>query len=151
MACLPSWGISSGCPSRSRSTSGTGCALGPAERTYLGRAGASLGAGAVAGREVWDRQHKFRIHLGPLTPDQYERFLPGGQLLRKLVDWVRFYVGFELEWDVRLCLRTRKCRLWCSERAAASAGPRGSAALTRRLKRPTSACRPKRSLVGEPT
>ena len=81
-------------------------ALGPAERTYLGRAGARLGAGAVAGREVWDRQHKFRIHLGPLTPDQYERFLPGGLLLRKLVDWVRFYFGFELEWDVRLGLRT---------------------------------------------
>ena len=40
------------------------CALG--ERTRLGREGAPLGAGAVLGGRVWDRQHKFRIHLGPL-------------------------------------------------------------------------------------
>jgi len=79
--------------------------LATAERTYLGRAGAYLGGGAVAGRRVWDRQHKFRIQLGPLTLEQYERFLPGGRLLRKLVDWVRFYQGFELDWDVQLRLR----------------------------------------------
>jgi type VI secretion system protein ImpH len=77
--------------------------LGPSERTLLGREGAVIGAGAVAGGRIWDRQHKFRIHLGPLTLQQYEAFLPGGQLLRKLVDWVRFALGFELEWDV--CLR----------------------------------------------
>src|SRR5262245_19810691 len=40
--------------------------LGPRERTYLGREGAVLGAGAVAGALVWDRQHKFRVQLGPL-------------------------------------------------------------------------------------
>jgi len=78
--------------------------LGPTERTYLGREGARLGAGAVAGGEVWDRQHKFRVHLGPLTLEQYERFLPGGALLRKLVDWIRLYFSYELDWDVRLRL-----------------------------------------------
>ena len=36
------------------------------------------GSGAVLGGRVWDRQHKFRIHLGPLTLRQYESFLPGG-------------------------------------------------------------------------
>lgn len=80
--------------------------LGRSERTYLGRAESRLGGGAVVGRQVWDRQHKFRIHLGPLTLDEYQRFLPGGPLLGKLVDWVRFYQGFELDWDVRLRLRT---------------------------------------------
>lgn len=79
--------------------------LGPRERTHLGREGARLGAGAVAGGRVWDRQHKFRVHLGPLTLGEYERFLPGGALLRTLVDWVRLYLCFELEWDVRLRLR----------------------------------------------
>jgi type VI secretion system protein ImpH len=45
--------------------------LGPGERTYLGREGATLGSGAVVGGRVWDRQHKMRIHLGPLTAAQY--------------------------------------------------------------------------------
>ncbi|HTV00177.1 MAG TPA: type VI secretion system baseplate subunit TssG, partial [Luteitalea sp.] len=53
----------------------------------------------------WDRQGKFRLHLGPLTLAQYEAFLPGGTRLRQLVDWVRLYVGFELAWDVRLQLK----------------------------------------------
>jgi type VI secretion system protein ImpH len=78
--------------------------LGARERSYLAREGATLGEGAVLGARVWDRQHKFRIQLGPLTLDQYESFLPGGQPLRKLVDWVRLYLSLELDWDVRLVL-----------------------------------------------
>lgn len=78
--------------------------LGPGERTYLGREGASLGSGAVVGGSVWDRQHKFRIALGPLTLSQYQSFLPGGTLLKQLVDWVRLYFCLELDWDVRLLL-----------------------------------------------
>jgi type VI secretion system protein ImpH len=79
--------------------------LGPRERTNLGREGATLGAGAVLGGRVWDRQHKFRIRLGPLTLDQYESFLPGGAPLKKLVDWVRLYFSLEHDWDVRLVLK----------------------------------------------
>ncbi len=89
--------------------------LGSRDRTYLRRDGPTLGAGAVLGARVWDHQSKFRLHLGPLTLAQYESFLPfsparrpgvarGGRLLRKLVDWVRFYLCFELDWDVRLRL-----------------------------------------------
>jgi type VI secretion system protein ImpH len=74
------------------------------ERTRLEADGAPLGAGAVLGGRVWDRQHKFRIHLGPLTLEQYESFLPGGAPLRKLVDWVRMYLCYELDWDVRMLL-----------------------------------------------
>jgi len=75
------------------------------ERTRLADEGAVLGAGAVLGSRVWDRQNKFQVRLGPLTLAQYESFLPGGPMLRKLVDWVRLYLGFELDWDVRLLLR----------------------------------------------
>ena len=85
--------------------------LAPADLTRLGRRGGALGEGAVAGARVWDHQSKFRVHLGPLTLEQYKAFLPprasGGSPshLRKLVDWVRFYLCFELDWDVRLHLR----------------------------------------------
>ena len=74
------------------------------ERTYLSSENAVLGSGAVLGGRLWDRQHKFRIHLGPLTLDQYESFLPGAHSLKKLVDWVRQYLCFELDWDVKLAL-----------------------------------------------
>lgn len=79
--------------------------LAPGDRTRLGALNATLGTSAVAGARVWDRQHKFRVWLGPLTLDQYEAFLPGGMRLRQLVDWVRMYLSFELDWDVRLVLR----------------------------------------------
>jgi type VI secretion system protein ImpH len=82
--------------------------LGPRERTALAQGDAVLGAGAVLGRRVWDAQHKFRVHVGPLTLAQYESFLPGGQPFGRLVDWVRLYLGVELAWDVRL-------RLSCAE------------------------------------
>jgi type VI secretion system protein ImpH len=75
------------------------------ERTYLGREGATLGQAAVAGAEVWDSQSKFRLHVGPLSLEQYEAFLPGGTLIGKLVDWVRLYLCYEFEWDVRLVLQ----------------------------------------------
>jgi len=92
-------------PVRIRELVGHWMILGPRERTYLGREGAALGRAAVAGGRVWDRQHKFRIRLGPLTLAQYESFLPGGRPLEMLVDWVRLYLSFELEWDVQLQLR----------------------------------------------
>lgn len=80
----------------------------PAEdRARLGSraANAALGRGAVAGRAVWDRQHRIRVHLGPLTLAQYETFLPGARGLERLVAWLRNYVGWQLRWDVRLSLR----------------------------------------------
>jgi type VI secretion system protein ImpH len=76
------------------------------DRTRLGAQNESvmLGIGAALGAHVWDRQHKFRIWLGPLTVAQYEGFLPGGKAISRLVAWVRQYLCFELEWDVRLVL-----------------------------------------------
>lgn len=78
------------------------------ERTRLGDEGAVLGRSAVAGSRVWDRQHKFRVQLGPLSLAQYESFLPGGTHIQKLVAWVRLYLNFELDWDVRLLLDRRQ-------------------------------------------
>ena len=95
-------------PVRLRELVGHWMVLGPEARTYLGRDGATLGQSAVAGGRVWDRQHKFRVRFGPLTLAQYESFLPGSHRLRMLVDWVRFYLSFELEWDLQLQLRARE-------------------------------------------
>jgi type VI secretion system protein ImpH len=94
-----------GVPVRLQEFVGHWMALGDSERTRLGRRGTALGVSAVLGARVWDRQCKFQIQLGPLTLEQYQSFLPGGPMLRKLVDWVRLYLSFELDWDVRLILK----------------------------------------------
>jgi type VI secretion system protein ImpH len=78
--------------------------LPPRERTRVGAVAASLRHGAMLGGRVWDRQHKFRIRVGPLTLCEYESFLPGGIALPRMVAWVRHYLGFELEWDLSLVL-----------------------------------------------
>jgi type VI secretion system protein ImpH len=67
--------------------------------------GNRLGTSAVLGKKVWDCQHKFRLVIGPLDYDDYERMLPGGASMTRLVDWVRSYAGTVLDWDVRLVLR----------------------------------------------
>lgn len=76
------------------------------QRTRLNaNRGAQLGIDAVAGSAVWDRQHRFRVRLGPMTRSAYEDLLPPGYAHRQLLDWVRSYIGIELDWDVRLVLR----------------------------------------------
>ena len=65
----------------------------------------ALGVSTLLGARVWDAQHKFRIVIGPLTIADYERFLPGGDSLSRLVDWVRNYARDGLDWDVNLRLR----------------------------------------------
>jgi type VI secretion system protein ImpH len=66
---------------------------------------ARLGVGTMLGARVFDRQHKFRVVLGPLSMRDYQRFLPGGASLARLADWVRLYVRDPLDWDVNLQLR----------------------------------------------
>ena len=80
----------------------------PAEiQSRIGRSedGNRLGASLLLGTKVWDCQNKFRIVIGPLAYDDYLRFLPGGDSLKRLLAWVRTYAGLALDWDVRLILK----------------------------------------------
>jgi len=65
---------------------------------------ARLGRSANAGCRVWDRQYRFRLHLGPLTVLQYRAFLPGGRAWQALQEWVRLLAGPALRWDAQLVL-----------------------------------------------
>ncbi|PIE83141.1 MAG: type VI secretion system baseplate subunit TssG [Candidatus Contendobacter odensis] len=65
----------------------------------------ALGITAVIGERVWDCQYRFRIVMGPMSLKEFQRFLPGSDSLRRLVAWVRNYMGEELLWDVNLILR----------------------------------------------
>ena len=64
----------SACPCRSRSSSATGCRWAPRERTYLARERRGSAPAPCSATACGIGQHKFRIHLGPLTLAQYESF-----------------------------------------------------------------------------
>jgi len=79
-------------------------------RCFLGQSPATgtLGSSALVGSRTWDCQQKFRIKIGPLDLDSYKSMLPGGHRFLTLRDWVRAYVGFELDWDVQFILRAEE-------------------------------------------
>ncbi len=64
------------------------------ERSRLGVQANRLGVDLCLGRHVWDRQHKFRLCIGPLSLEQYHTLLPGGAE----------YQGHELDWELNLIL-----------------------------------------------
>jgi len=64
----------------------------------------TLGATIIAGARFWTCQLHFRIRMGPMRLADYERMLPSGSSFRRLVDWVRLYIGEHFSWDVQLIL-----------------------------------------------
>ena len=80
-----------------------------------------LGIGAVVGDEIYDRQSRVRIRFGPLTLEQYNDFLPGGEGYRHARSLTTFYAGGE--YDVELQLILRREEVPPCELAAAESGP----------------------------
>ncbi|KVR62056.1 type VI secretion system baseplate subunit TssG [Burkholderia ubonensis] len=82
-------------------------AVDPLEHSHLGRPGSAstMAEGALLGELVPDRQHKFRLVVGPLDIADYLRFTPQGEDLPQLVEWVRAFVGYEFEWELELRIR----------------------------------------------
>ncbi len=66
---------------------------------------AGLGRGTVLGRRVWDWSSKFRIVIGPVGYELFERLMPCGDTLLPLCHFVRTYVGPDLDFDVQPLLR----------------------------------------------
>lgn len=80
----------------------------------LGVANSQLGISAIAGTRVWDDQSRFRINLGPLRLDEFKAFLPVGSAFKPVMGLVRFLVGKEFDFDIRLVLKAEEvpdCKL----------------------------------------
>jgi type VI secretion system protein ImpH len=89
-------------------------------------ASSQLGLGAVAGDEIWDRQSRARIRIGPLARRQYDDFLPGGSAYEPLRAMARLYTNDMIDFDIQLVLARDEvppCRLggdeplplsWCT-------------------------------------
>ncbi len=80
------------------------------EQTRLGSAqlgetnNNALGVDAVAGQRTWAVEHRFRVSLGPLRLDAFNRFVPNGRLNVPLAQMVRTYVGPQFDFDVQVNL-----------------------------------------------
>jgi type VI secretion system protein ImpH len=73
-----------------------------------------LGFGAVAGDEIWDRQSRAQIRIGPLLAERYRDFLPEGTSFEPLQAIVRFFSGNDVEYEVQLILKQEEvpqCKL----------------------------------------
>jgi type VI secretion system protein ImpH len=79
--------------------------LEPSDQTQLGAANATLGDDAICGSQVWESQTKFRIHLGPVGKEKFTRMMPIGDLLVPIFSLVRYMVGIEYEFEIRIYLR----------------------------------------------
>jgi type VI secretion system protein ImpH len=64
-----------------------------------------LGQGAMLGRRVWDPEASFELRLGPMTRAQFAEFLPYRFCFRSAVSLVRFYVGENFGFTLRLELK----------------------------------------------
>ena len=71
----------------------------------LGTANVTLGADAVMGERVWQRDLRMRLTLGPMRRDKLRRFLPGGPAAPALRDLLSMLTGVSLEYELRLALR----------------------------------------------
>jgi type VI secretion system protein ImpH len=77
--------------------------LSSCDRWHLGRP-RGLGQGTVLGARTWQRQHRFRLVIGPLDEAALRDLLPGGSRLADVQAVVNQYVGPSLAWDLRLRL-----------------------------------------------
>lgn len=63
-----------------------------------------LGAGAMVGARVWQRDLRLRLVVGPLDGASFSAFLPGGLAARALRSMVNMFTGVSLEYEVELVL-----------------------------------------------
>jgi type VI secretion system protein ImpH len=81
-----------------------------AQQTILGEPTAVLGAGAMAGVRVWQRDLRLRLVVGPLDRASFDAFLPGGLAARALRSLLMLFTGVTLEYEVELVLRAADVR-----------------------------------------
>jgi len=70
--------------------------------------GKRLGIDSTQGRYSWQCQYKFRVSLGPMDLDEFNKLLPGEKLATQINDTIRNYVGMEYQWDIVLLLKQQE-------------------------------------------
>lgn len=78
-------------------------ALDASQCTSLGESGLnrSLGVDTMLGGSVWDQHAGICLRLGPMRFEHYQEFLPGGKRCIALCELTRFYLGPQLDVQVK--------------------------------------------------
>ena len=82
----------------------------PEQQTVLGDGHAVLGARAIAGARVWQRDLRLRLVVGPLDQARFDAFLPGGQAAKALKSLLSMFTGVSLAYEIELELRALDVR-----------------------------------------
>jgi type VI secretion system protein ImpH len=83
---------------------GSWLAFDKSERSQLGASQSRIGRDCIVGSSAFSVVDKFRIRIFVKDIAQYERFLPGPDLARKIADAVFLYLGEEFDWDMELAI-----------------------------------------------
>ncbi len=75
------------------------------DQTQIGLENSKLGIDAICGQYAYDNKSKFRVNMGPMSYNIFRRLLPTGDMLGSAFSLVRYMVGIEFEFDVRLMLK----------------------------------------------
>lgn len=111
-----------GVDARLESYIGQWISLPATEQSALDGRPCTLGQTTFLGEQLWDRQTKICLKIGPLSRQQFEQLMPDQSGLSALRELVRFCVGLTLECDVRLVLQRQD--IPAPKLAAAHAAPR---------------------------
>lgn len=83
------------------------CRIGESPQTGV------LGSTCVVGARIWDRNLKITVHLGPMSLEQFESFLPNGPNHRRLHDWMDFYTRRQFYWNAVFILKKEEVPKIC--------------------------------------
>jgi type VI secretion system protein ImpH len=86
---------------------GCWCEVPPQQQTVLGGVQAQLGATAMVGSRVWQRDLRMRLTIGPLRRADFDAFLPGGSAALALDKLLSMFTGVTLEYEICLVLRAQ--------------------------------------------
>lgn len=78
--------------------------IGQEQRNRLGLGSCTLGVDCSIGERVRDRAGKFRVRVGPLTLQNYLRFLPDSPDYAAMVNLIRLYAPDRLDFDIEVSL-----------------------------------------------
>ncbi|MHC2068067.1 type VI secretion system baseplate subunit TssG [Bremerella sp. T1] len=85
--------------------------LDPADQSRLPNASGTLGGNnrlgeeTVIGQRMWNCETRFRLRIGPVGYQQYQRLMPNGDQLAEVAQLTRTYVGNSLDFDTQLVLK----------------------------------------------
>lgn len=83
---------------------GCWCEVPAQQQTMLGGEQAQLGATAMIGSRVWQRDLRMRLTIGPLRRADFDAFLPGGSAAIALDKLLSMFTGVSLEYEICLVL-----------------------------------------------